>query len=219
MCFSAQASFAASFVLLVVGIFALKNNKHKKYLMLSLTPILFAIQQFAEGVVWISLQNKAYACMQPVSTYVFLSFALLMWPIFSSLSLLLIEKHASRKSILEYFLSASIVWSLYVGITLFMHEPFAAIVKNHIIYGIMPNIAKQIIDVSIYAILTVVPFFITHIKQLHTLGALMLVTGIGSYFIWSFCVTSVWCFFAAISSIFIYYIVTRNSLPDVAEKV
>src|SRR5690242_9093334 len=56
MCFSVGASFTASGILAVIGGFALVRAP-KYYRALAAIPLLFALQQFAEGVVWMTLTH------------------------------------------------------------------------------------------------------------------------------------------------------------------
>lgn len=49
MCFSAGASFAAGTILSIVGVVAINKTDYKKQFFFAATPLLFAVQQFAEG--------------------------------------------------------------------------------------------------------------------------------------------------------------------------
>ena len=59
MCFSAVASFSASAVLLPVGAYCVARAAAERWtlLPLALVPIAFGVQQFAEGFVWLGLQQ------------------------------------------------------------------------------------------------------------------------------------------------------------------
>jgi hypothetical protein len=58
MCFSAEASFGLSVALLSGGVYCVKNafSKNRLLLPVAIIPLLFAIQQFSEGWVWIGLR-------------------------------------------------------------------------------------------------------------------------------------------------------------------
>ncbi len=58
MCFSAQASFGASAVLGIMGIYALRKAKQQERF-LAMVPLLFAIQQACEGIVWVTYANPS----------------------------------------------------------------------------------------------------------------------------------------------------------------
>lgn len=58
MCFSSIASFAASGILVVVGIASIKKVEYPSQLMFAGIPILFSGQQFTEGFVWLALNDS-----------------------------------------------------------------------------------------------------------------------------------------------------------------
>ena len=66
MCFSATASFGASTILMGAGIVTLKMVKDPKQIMFASIPILFSIQQFTEGFVWLTYHNAQYVLMQQI---------------------------------------------------------------------------------------------------------------------------------------------------------
>src|SRR5437660_880334 len=59
MCFSAEASFGVSAVLLPAGLYCVRAaaRKNPAYLPLALFPVLCSVQQFFEGLVWVGLGN------------------------------------------------------------------------------------------------------------------------------------------------------------------
>ena len=59
MCFSATASFSAGAVLLGLGTLALKTASRPRELPFAAIPLLFAIQQLSEGVIWLTFRHEA----------------------------------------------------------------------------------------------------------------------------------------------------------------
>ena len=57
MCFSATASFTSAVVLSLTGTITLVINKDPRRMLISL-PIIFGLQQTAEGVVWITNRQE-----------------------------------------------------------------------------------------------------------------------------------------------------------------
>lgn len=57
MCFSANASFAASAFLVPAGLYCLKEARQieKPYWLFAVMPLLFGIQQLTEGQLWLAL--------------------------------------------------------------------------------------------------------------------------------------------------------------------
>jgi len=92
MCFSPEASFTASAVLLTAGIIAIRESRLTYKLPFAVIPIFFSLQQFSEGVLWVALQRPEFAHWQHVATISFLIFAQVVWPLWVPLSMLAIEK-------------------------------------------------------------------------------------------------------------------------------
>ena len=57
MCFSAAASFTAGAVLTGIGVATLRKVEHPTYYLFASIPLLFAVQQFSEGVLWLTLPS------------------------------------------------------------------------------------------------------------------------------------------------------------------
>ena len=92
MCFSATASFSAGVVLTVIGIATLKKVQHPSQIMFASIPLIFAVQQITEGVLWLALPSTAYPAIQVSFTYIFLFFAQVVWLLWVPLAILLLEK-------------------------------------------------------------------------------------------------------------------------------
>ena len=58
MCFSATASFAAAGVLGTIGVATLRHVREPRSLLFASVPMLFAVHQFAEGMVWLGLNGQ-----------------------------------------------------------------------------------------------------------------------------------------------------------------
>ena len=59
MCFSATASFVASGALSALGVATLRATQRKAEIPFATIPLLFGIQQFVEGVLWLSFRFDA----------------------------------------------------------------------------------------------------------------------------------------------------------------
>src|SRR6187402_1838956 len=97
MCFSATASFGAAAVLGVVGGVAVTKAKTSPQKTFAAIPLIFAVQQLSEGLLWLSLKNDSLASSQSLLTYIFLFFAMAIWPFWIPFSVWLMEKDLKRK--------------------------------------------------------------------------------------------------------------------------
>ena len=102
MCFSVTASFVAGTVLSATGAVTIKKAKTKSEIPFATIPLLFGVQQFVEGAVWLSFQYSAQIFNQ-MATYAYLGFAYVLWPIFVPLSVGLLETDPRRKTYCTHF--------------------------------------------------------------------------------------------------------------------
>mgnify|MGYP006159089907 CR=1 FL=1 len=134
MCFSATASFAASGVLTLAGVATLSQVKEKKQIPFAAIPLLFGVQQFFEGFVWLALQDQEYARFESVSTIVFLIFAQVIWPVLVPLSILFIERDKKRKILLRMFSVVGLIVGSFLGYRILQYDVKAEISDLHINY-------------------------------------------------------------------------------------
>ncbi len=210
MCFSTTASFASGAVLTAIGIASLKKTNNKSQLLFATIPLVFAIQQFAEGFVWLSQLHSSNLFLQQLSTYSFLVFALFIWPVWVPLSMLLIEKNHNRKVILKYFLGLGIVISMLSLIYLILYKSEAQITSYHIHYELSIPFTIKIVLGILYLIPTVISNFISSVKGVAMMGIFILLSYFVSRFFYNDYVLSVWCFFSALISIKIYFILDKT---------
>src|SRR5687767_3355250 len=100
MCFSAGASFGAAIILGAIGVVSLKKVRAPAQIIFAGIPLLFGLQQFFEGLLWLTLTHASYSSWHTITTYVFLLFAQGLWPLWIPLSMFLIEPDKMRRKIL-----------------------------------------------------------------------------------------------------------------------
>lgn len=201
MCFSAPASFAASAIIGATGIAATKKAKTKKELPLAIIPLLFAIQQFMEGTVWL---NPSSSLTGKIAMYSFMFFAFVIWPSYMPLAARLIEPDKNRKKILAIILTAGIFVSLYLLYSLIAHPIAYEVLNNHIRYFTLDKTTQEPYYLAIYGIVTVGSCLISSHKWINIYGIGLLLSFLASLHFYFSNYGSVWCFFAAALSLVIY---------------
>ena len=205
MCFSAQASFGASAVLGIMGIYALRKAKQKE-LFLALIPVLFAIQQAFEGIIWITYANPAYHLITTIATYCFCFFAFFFWPVWIPVTVLKMETNPAKKPFLKVLLALGATVSSILVVTSLANGIQPSVSCSHIKYDIfLPGILETI-GAVFYCIATILPLFLSSKKWLPFFGLLTLGSVGITYFFYAIYFTSVWCFFAALLSNMIIWI-------------
>jgi hypothetical protein len=206
MCFSAGASFGASAVLSVMGVATIKKVKSPYQIPFASIPLIFAVQQFSEGFVWLALSNPAFASMEKISTYTFLVFAQIVWPLCVPISITMLEKDASRQKILKIFVGIGVLVSSYFAHRLLMYGAHANINGHHVAYKqIYPDSWGHTADM-LYGIATLVPTFLSKVKKMWTFGLALSISYMITAIAYANYILSVWCFFASIISILVYII-------------
>ena len=209
MCFSASASFGAGIVLSAIGVASIKKTQHSSQLLFASIPLIFAVQQIAEGLLWVTLPNPDYVALQKISAYVFLFFAEILWPIWIPIAILFLEKNATRKIIQKVFVGAGLIVGFYFAYCLLTFHTEAKIIGYHITYSQNFPASIKIYGIILYGLATVISPFFSHIKRMWMLGAAVLISYIVSAIFYEHYTLSVWCFFASIISISIYAIMVE----------
>lgn len=212
MCFSAGASFAAGAVIAAAGIATTVKVRKPSQRLFASIPFLFAIQQIAEGFLWLTLQNDGHEILQIISKYLFLIPADILWPILIPLSVILMEENSKKRNIIKIFLYTGILLSIYYSICMLLFRINPVIMNCHIYYGGTFPAKLMMPAFLLYITVTIAPLFISTVKKMYIFGILMFVACVVSAIFYTKNVTSVWCFFAALLSVLIYWILKSN--PD-----
>jgi hypothetical protein len=212
MCFSASASFSAGVVLTVIGIITIKKTHHRSQLLFASIPLIFGVQQIAEGILWLSLPNPDYPNTQKIATYTFLLFAQIIWPIWTPIAILLLEKKETRNKIQRFFVGAGILVGLYLGYCLVLFHVEARIESHHIIYIQNYPVNIRFFSILFYGLATIAPAFFSHVKGMWLLAITILLAYIISEIFYDNYLLSVWCFFSSIISIAVFKIMKNISL-------
>jgi len=206
MCFSPEASFAGGIVISAIGVATVTKVHKSSQLVFASIPLFFGVQQITEGVLWITLPNPDYVSIQKFSTYMFLIMAEVLWPIMIPLSVLFMEENPKKKKTLRFFLILGSCLSAYYASCLVLFNVNPEIMGFHVQYH--TNFPKPFVLISfaVYLAVTITPLFVSSIKKTHLLGVLMFLSCAVTAIFFTQYLTSVWCFFAAIISGVIFWI-------------
>jgi Family of unknown function (DUF6629) len=210
MCFSAGASFAGGAVISALGVASIRNARNPSQKLFAGIPLLFAFQQFSEGVVWLTLKTTGQYQLQMSATYIFLMMALVVWPTMIPLAIKRLEENSKRRKILTGLLVAGAVLSGYYAFCLVSFSVRPVINEFHIQYlGDFPASLSNL-AFAIYLVATITPLFVSTVKRMYLLGIFIMFSCIVTGIFYKEYLTSVWCFFAALISGGIYWIVKES---------
>ncbi len=217
MCFSATASFTASAGLGVMAALAITSSKSGAQRLLAFMPLIFALQQFFEGMLWLSLMHTEYMQWRTPSMHLFLVFAQVVWPVFVPLSMLIFEKDTLRRKILQFLLGVGVFTSLYFGFCLLFYNAQARIEGHHIKYLLDFPFANKWYSGITYILAAAISPFFSSIKRLRILGYILTISYILTYLIYRDYLISVWCYFGAVLSVFCVIFIISEKNPGAAD--
>jgi uncharacterized membrane protein len=202
MCFSAAGSFVVSGILSGVGATSIGRSSSPAYRMFAAVPLIFAAQQAAEGVVWLTIDQPAHATLHRLAVTAFLGFALVIWPTWLPFSLRLVERDPSRRRALSVLVRVGVIVAVSAAALLTFWRPVAGIVGHsiHYDYGGSSDLPRRLFVLLAYLVPTIVPLFVSTRSLARTIGVTLAVSWILTHVIQRNALTSVWCFFAAILS-------------------
>jgi len=202
MCFSAGASFVASGALGGAGLVTI--SKTKRFRAIALIPVLFSVQQFTEGLQWLSPHPSQLSL---VLGYIFLFFAYLFWPIYIPFAARSVEPSPKRRKLLFGFIIAGSIITAYLLAALLTQPLSVSLMERSVDYQLyLPLRATGLVW---YLIVVCGSLFLSSHRFLKLFGALALFMALVSYIIFLQTFTSVWCFFGAVLSLFLVFGIKR----------
>ena len=202
MCFSATASFSAGAVLLGLGTLTLKSANRPRELLFAAIPLLFAIQQLSEGVIWLTFSNEAPR-LNAVMTYVYSFFSHVLWPAYVPVAVFLIEPPGRRRRALFAFVAAGVTVGAYLLYILAAYPITSRPTGQHIEY-VSPHFFKAAV-MTLYLLSTTVSPILSSHRMVKAFGVLALLSFGAVYYFYATWFISVWCFFAALLSMVVYF--------------
>jgi hypothetical protein len=199
MCFSASASFVTAGITGAIGIVALTRVKGPREVPLAATPLLFALQQGIEGLLWLSLTQVTEGSRSAPLTVLYLFFAEAFWPVYAPIAVWLIEPNESRRHLMVICLGIGAGIGAYLLWWILGHPHFAAIWDGHIVYVTEYRHSDAV--GAAYLTATGLPLLLSSRRSVVVLGAIILAGLVVAYSFYWESFTSVWCYFAAAASV------------------
>jgi len=210
MCFSAEASFAGGVIISAIGVVVVTKVHKPAQLLFAGIPLFFGLQQFTEGVLWLTIPNPEYADIRKIATYLFLVMADVLWPTLIPLAVMMMESKARKRKIMKFLLIAGLTVSIYYTYCLLFLNVTPEIMGYHIKYNSDFSKVIAIPAFIIYLVATITPLFISSIQRTRLMGILMFFSCLVTAIFFTQYLTSVWCFFAALISGVIYWILSDS---------
>lgn len=203
MCFSATANFAGSAVLGTIGVATLAEVKHRRAFLFGAMPLLFAIHQFIEGFVWLGLDNVLPAYVAHDAGAAFVLYAQGLLPFLLPLSVYLIEptKRKQKRMLWFVLLGGGLMLYLLWGLTAYPLQVYA---HGHSIVYFNPVTTTTAVAV-LYVMATCGALLLSGFRYLIALGVANVIGLLTVMIVMRYAFTSIWCAYAAVISVLIYF--------------
>ena len=201
MCFSATASFSAGALLLGIGALTLKSVKRRREWPFAAIPLLFAIQQLIEGVIWLTFSADA-PLLNTVMTHAYSFFSHVLWPVYLPVAVMMIEPPGGRRRTLAALVLAGSAVGAYLLYVLVAFPVVSRPTGLHVEYNSPHFFAAAVM--TLYLVSTTVSPLLSTLRGVKVFGALALLSFGAAYYFYATWFISVWCFFAALLSTVIY---------------
>ena len=134
MCFSAPASFVTAAVTSAIGIVALTRVNEQRELPLAAMPLLFALQQGIEGLLWSNLPLAPDGSFSRALTLLYLFFAEAFWALYAAIAAWLVERSEHRRRLMGICLGVGAGVGAYLLWWNLDHPQVPTILDGHIVY-------------------------------------------------------------------------------------
>jgi hypothetical protein len=210
MCFSAEADLVTGIVVGVVGVDALRHVRRPHQIALAATPVLLAVHEIDESFVWWGLRGQVSLPVEHAAIYVFLAiaFALPFWVPFAMLG---VEARIPRRRWMMVLLVIGSVTSAALLVAVVRGPVGATIDGSHIAYT--ADISYANILVALYVVATCGSCLVASNRWLVLLGLANLSAVVALGWITFTGFTSLWCAWAALTSIAIAVYLRRSGRP------
>lgn len=212
MCFSVEADLVAGVALLPVAALSLREVRHVRELPFATLPLLFALHQLTESLVWAGLSGDVTQQTQHVATMVYVLFALPVLPTLLPIAVLMLEPQGARLRVVPFVAVGAIV-TAYLGYAVIAH-PVHVVQHPHALEYQVP-LTQGTLWVVLYVVAVIGAPLISGYPSIVMFGALNLVGLTVAAVLYQEAFTSLWCVYAALISLLVLvHMVRRRRLPD-----
>jgi hypothetical protein len=216
VCFSAEADLVAGVVVGGAGVDALRHVRHRREIAVASLPLVFGAHQIVETLTWWGLEDQIPASIGRGATWVYLVIAFIL-PALVPAAILLIEPDRRRRRLMAPFVVLGGAVAVILLVELFS-GPMTATVKDlYISYDVSLDHGGQL--TALYVAATCVPLLLSGRRTLVVFGVLNLAAVTVLAWLLATGVISLWCAWAAVTSIaIVIHLRTSDRPPPAAEK-
>lgn len=212
MCFSPAADLVVGVALLPVGVLALREVRHPREVPFALLPLLFALHQLVELLVWAGDAGVVCPQVQDAASLTYVLLALPVLPTLMPVAVLLLEPRGARLRVAP-FVAVGLAVTVYLGMVV-LHGPVLVEVRPHaILYRV--GLPDDLWWTALYVVAVIGPPLLSGYWSIIWFGVANLVglVVVGLLYLEAF--ASLWCVYAACTSVLILvHLRRRRLLPE-----
>lgn len=212
MCFSLEADLVVGVALLPVAVVSLREVRHVRELPFASLPLLFALHQLVEALVWAGTEGHVSPGLQHAAAMAYLIFAFPVLPILVPAAVLLLEPSGSRMRVVPFVALGGVV-ATYFAVAV-LTGPIEVVVHPYAL-AYVAHIDDVVLWTGLYIVAVIGAPLLSGYPSLVAFGALNLVGLSVAGLAYAEGFASLWCIWAALSSIFItVHMIRRRHLSD-----
>lgn len=200
MCFSPEADLIGGFVVGTAGLDALRHVRHKRDIALASLPVAFGAHQMIEAFVWWGLVDRVPTTLGEVATWVYLTIAFVL-PLAVPLAILWFEPDQRHRVRVVPFVVLGALVTIVLLVELFSGPVSTEIVGRTIAYDVHLSFGGQL--TALYVVATCGPLLLSSNIRVRVFGILNLSAVTVLAWLTATRVISLWCAWAAVTSIVI----------------
>lgn len=207
-----------------------RRTDQRDYVPLALTPFFFGVQQFVEGLEWTGLDQGRVEPLTSLAGLGFLFFAYCFWMIWIPWSAWSISRTTDSRG-LQWRLRWVAILATLIGVGFYLpvllnppalqpavHSNGRLLYDISNLHSILHNFVNtEPIGELVYWGFIVIPLLVVSDRAVKLFGALIFVSIFLTWLTYSATFNSVWCFYCAVLSIVVLWIVNRPRLRSSAE--
>jgi len=214
VCYSPEADLIAGCVIGAVGVTALRRVDDKRDLLLAGIPAVLATHQLIEAVAWWGLQGRVPPDAGEGAITLYLVIALGVVPALIPYALFRSEPLQHRRRLMMPFVALGIAVAFVLLLGLAMNPYDAAIGGRYIAYEVVTPGGG--LTALLYGVAVCTPLLLSSSRRIVGFGLINLPVFVGLSLLLSVGLISLWCIWAAVSSVIIARHVHAKSPSQVA---
>jgi hypothetical protein len=218
MCFSAEADLVAGAVVTAIGVDALRQVRRPNERPLGALPVVLGAHLLVEAVIWQALAGDVDRAVGRQAMWVYLAVALLVIPVLVPFAVRAVEPVPGRRRTMARLGAAGMALAGVYLVALVTAPVSVHIEGSHLAYRL--GIDHGGLLAGIYAVVACAPPMLSSERRIAAFGLANLVAVVVLAWIESSALTSLWCAWAAVTSVAIAAHLRRaHREPDVQVHV